>query len=251
MTMVIEAQGAGRQLTVGAATEVGRRYAANFDVLHAAELQRRPGLCAVVADGMGASEGSRTAGRMAVDVFTAAVQQHRGPVDPAPLFAAVADAQRRVRAAGQELRELTGCTLTALVADATGAWVTQIGDSRVYRLRGGLLELLTVDHTAAWLGAVHGWYPADSPQAAAARYQLHRFIGHPQLPEPDVLSVTMFPGDVYCLCTDGIAEQVPYQFMERTLGSGAPPDVMASTLVTASLEAGGRDNATAVVVKVS
>jgi serine/threonine protein phosphatase PrpC len=251
MTMTIEVQGAGRQLSVGTATDVGRRYPANFDVLHAAELQRRPGLCAVVADGMGAGEGSRTAGRMAVDIFTAAVQQHRGPFEPTPLFAAIADAQRRVRAAGQELRELTGCTLTALVADATGAWVTQIGDSRVYRLRGGLLELLTVDHTAAWLGAVHGWYPADSPQAAAARYQLHRFIGHPGLPEPDVLSVTMFPGDVYCLCTDGIAEQVPYQFMERTLGSGAPPDVIAGTLVNASLEAGGRDNATAVVVKVA
>ncbi|MFD0577682.1 PP2C family protein-serine/threonine phosphatase [Dactylosporangium darangshiense] len=251
MTMTIEVQGAGRQLSVGAATEVGRRYPANFDVLHAAELQRRPGLCAVVADGMGAGEGSRTAGRMAVDVFTAAVQQHRGPFEPTPLFAAIADAQRRVRAAGQELRELTGCTLTALVADATGAWVTQIGDSRVYRLRGGLLELLTVDHTAAWLGAVHGWYPADSPQAAAARYQLHRFIGHPGLPEPDVLSVTMFPGDVYCLCTDGIAEQVPYQLMERTLGSGAPPDVMAADLVSASLAAGGRDNATTVVVKVA
>ncbi|HTJ36433.1 MAG TPA: protein phosphatase 2C domain-containing protein [Dactylosporangium sp.] len=251
MTMTIEVQGAGRQLSVGAATEVGRRYPANFDVLHTAELQRRPGLCAVVADGMGAGEGSRTAGRVAVDVFTAAVQQHRGPFEPTPLFAAIADAQRRVRAAGQELRELTGCTLTALVADATGAWVTQIGDSRVYRLRGGLLELLTVDHTAAWLGAVHGWYPADSPQAAAARYQLHRFIGHPGLPEPDVLSVTMFPGDVYCLCTDGIAEQVPYQLMERTLGSGAPPDVMAADLVSASLAAGGRDNATTVVVKVA
>jgi len=219
--MTIEVQGAGRLLQVGTATDIGRRYPANFDVLHTAELQRRPGLCAVVADGMGASEGSRTAGRTAVDVFTTAVQEHRGPFAPPPLFAAIADAQRQVRAAGRTLRELTGCTLTALVA-----------------------------HTEAWLGAVHGWYPADSPQAEAARYQLHRFIGHPGLPEPDVLSVTMFPGDVYCLCTDGIAEQVPYQRMERTLSSGAPPDRMASALVAASLEAGGRDNATAVVVKV-
>ncbi|WP_432824399.1 PP2C family protein-serine/threonine phosphatase [Dactylosporangium sp. CA-092794] len=251
MTTMIEVSGAGRQLSVGTATEVGRRYPANFDVVRAAELARRPGLCAVVADGMGAGEGSRTAGRLAVEVFTAAVQQHRGPLEPTPLFAAIAEAQRQVRAAGQELRELTGCTLTALVADATGAWVTQIGDSRVYRLRGGLLELLTVDHTAAWLGAVHGWYPADSPQAAAARYQLHRFIGHPSLPEPDVLSVTMFPGDVYCLCTDGIAEQVPYQRMERTLASGGPAATIAAALTAASLEAGGRDNATTVIVKVA
>ncbi|GAA0733834.1 protein phosphatase 2C domain-containing protein [Dactylosporangium roseum] len=248
--MNIDVQAAGRRLRVGSATDAGRRYPANFDVLHAAALRQRPGLCAVVADGMGAGEGSRTAGRTAVDVFTTAVQDHRGPFGPSPLFAAVAAAQRRVRAAGRELRELTGCTLTALVADATGAWVTQIGDSRVYRLRGGLLELLTIDHTEAWLGAVHGWFPADSPQAAAARYQLHRFIGHPGLPEPDVLSVTMFPGDVYCLCTDGVAEQVPYRRVEETLGGGAPPDAVAAALVAAALEAGGRDNATAVVVAV-
>ena len=78
-SMTIEVHGAGRRLQVGTATEIGRRYPANFDVLHTAELQRRPGLCAVVADGMGAGEGSRTAGRTAVDIFTTAVQEHRGP----------------------------------------------------------------------------------------------------------------------------------------------------------------------------
>ena len=60
---------------------------------------------------------------------------------------------------------LTGCTLTALVPDGAEAWIVQIGDSRAYRLRGDLLELLTVDHTAAWLGAVNGWYPFDSAEA--------------------------------------------------------------------------------------
>ena len=216
---------------------VGNRYPANFDVLHLDETQP----VVVVADGMGGTEGSRVAGRTAVDVFAA----HARP-GPAALRAAVAQAQREVRAAGKGLGMLTGCTLTALVGDGSDAWLVQIGDSRVYRLRDGFLDLLTVDHTAAWLGAVNGWYAFDSPEAHAARYHLSRYVGHPAMPEPDVLNVTLRPGDVYLLCTDGVAEQVPYQRIHNALGTSDP----VATLLADSLAAGGQDNATAAVVSV-
>lgn len=226
------------RLEIAAGSVIGNRYPANFDVLHI----EPAGPMVVVADGMGGTEGSRVAGRTAVDVFAA----HARP-GPRPLRAAVAEAQRQVRAAGAGLGMLTGCTLTALVADDGDAWLVQIGDSRVYRLRDGALDLLTVDHTAAWLGAVNGWFPFDSAEAHAARYRLSRYIGHPDMPEPDVLNVTLRPGDVYLLCTDGIAEQVPYQRIQRVLARPEP----VATLLADSLEAGGQDNATAAVVKVS
>lgn len=121
-------------------------------------------------------------------------------------------------AAGRRLGELTGCTLSGLVVDGDQGCTVQIGDSRVLRLRGGLLEVLTVDHTLAWLGAIHGWYPYDSPAAHAARYQLHRYMGHPAAPQPDILNVELRPGDVFLVCSDGIAEQVPYQRLMQVLG---------------------------------
>jgi serine/threonine protein phosphatase PrpC len=206
----------------------------------------------VVADGMGASRGSAMAGRTAVDVFVSAV----GSVGAGAtgLRAAVAEAQRQVCAAGDELGELTGCTLTALVADAGdpgAAWVIQVGDSRVYRSRGGLLELLTVDHTMAWLGAVNGWYPADSPAAASARYQLTRYVGHPARPEPDLLNVALRPDDVLLLCTDGVTEQVPYQRLAELLRSGGRPADVVASLLSDALAAGGHDNATAIVLDVA
>ena len=234
-------------LAVAGGTEIGRRYRANFDVLY---LAGEPPL-AVVADGMGDSVGSAVASRTAVDVFVARVRAADGPPDPETLRAAVADAQSEVRAAGARLGGLTGCTLTALLPTTRGdAWIAHIGDSRVYRLRAGLLELLTVDHTAAWLGAVYGWYPADSPRAAADRYRLHRFVGHPDSPEPDVLNVALHAGDVLCVCTDGVAEQVPYHRLAQVLGSGAEPEKLVSTLLADTLAAGGRDNATLAVVRV-
>ncbi|MEV0607467.1 PP2C family serine/threonine-protein phosphatase [Polymorphospora rubra] len=217
---------------------VGNRYPANFDVLHLDDA--RP--LVVVADGMGAGEGSRVAGRTAVDVFV----ETAGP-DPRALRAAVAQAQRRLADAGRRLGELTGCTLTAFVGDDHDAWLVQIGDSRTYRLRDGQLELLTVDHTAAWLGAVNGWYPFDSARAHADRYRLMRYVGHPDQPEPDVLNVTLRPGDVYLLCTDGLAEQVPYGRIAEVLTRDRDA---AGTLLADSLRAGGNDNATGAVIVV-
>lgn len=125
-----------------------------------------------------------------------------------------------------------------------------IGDSGAYRLRRGLLELLTVDHTAAWLGAVYGWFPADSPAARAARYQLTRYIGHPHSPDPDVLNVTLRPGDVYLLCTDGLAEEVSYQRLSEVLSDVPEPGAAVTELLAAALAAGGRDNASAAVIRV-
>jgi serine/threonine protein phosphatase PrpC len=194
------------RLVMAAGSEIGNRYDANYDVLHLDP--NRP--LVIVADGMGDGPGSAIAGRTAVDVFVDETAKSPSPLGPRALRSAVATVQQRVRAAGRGLLGLTGCTLTAFVGgapdDPDAAWLVQIGDSRAYRLRGGLLELLTVDHTMAWLGAVHGWYTADSPAARAARYQLTRYVGSPEAPEPDVLSVTLHPGDVYCLCTDGLAE---------------------------------------------
>jgi PPM family protein phosphatase len=234
---------AGVRLVMAADSVIGNRYRANFDVLHLDTT--RP--LVVVADGMGGGRGSAVAGRTAVDTFVAEI-----PASPSPAASrgAVAEAQRSVLAAGARLDELTGCTLTALVGGDGDAWIVHIGDSRAYRLRGGRLELLTVDHTVAWLGAIYGWFPADSEEAHAARYRLLRYIGHPQAPEPDVLNVSLQPGDVYLLCTDGLAEQVAYAPLAAVLGGPSDPAMKSATLLADSLAAGGDDNATAAVIEV-
>nr|WP_232328082.1 protein phosphatase 2C domain-containing protein [Kibdelosporangium sp. MJ126-NF4] len=227
--------------TAAAGSETGNRYPANFDAYH---LTKDP-LVAVVADGMGDGPGSAMAGRTTVDIMAAATPTVTGLRD------AVARAHQQVRAFGGQIDELAGCTLTALAQSDDGFLVVQIGDSRLYRLRAGLLELLTVDHTMAWLGAVNGWFPFDSPHAATARYQLTRYIGHPGAPSPDVLHVDPLPGDVLMLCTDGVAEQVPYHRILEILGSGASPSSMVRDLLAHADAAGGNDNATAIVVQVS
>jgi len=228
-------------------TQVGNRYDADYDVL---AVDRRPDgqPVLVVADGMGSGRGSAFAGRTTVDTFLEVTRAGQPSADL--MRAAVAECQRRVIDGGRAWPELTGCTLTGLVVDGTQAWITQVGDSRCYRWRGGLLEQLTVDHTEAWLGAINGWWPHDSPQAHTARYHLLRFIGHRDAPEPDVLNVALRPGDVLALCTDGIGEEVSYRKLAQVLGSGAEPAEMCASLLAEALAAGGNDNATVAILNV-
>jgi serine/threonine protein phosphatase PrpC len=230
-------------VNAAAGSETGRRYRENFDVAH---LGVDP-LLAVVADGMGDGPGSRMAGRTAVETL---VERFAKNVGIAEIQDAIASACAVVRDYGQEIGGLAGCTLTALVETAEGHWIAQLGDSRVYRLRARLLELLTVDHTMAWLGAVHGWYPFDSAQASAARYQLTRYVGHFRIPEPDLMRVELQPGDAFLLCTDGIAEQVSYHQIADVLGRRESPQTMVESLLAAAESAGGNDNATAIVVTI-
>jgi len=235
---------AGRRLTAAAGSVVGNRYGDNYDVVHLDPARA----LAVVADGMGAGPGSAAAGRTAVDVFVRDVPKGGAP---AALRVAVDQGQQEVHRAARTLDELTGCTMTAFVADThAAAWIVQIGDSRAYRLRDGRLELLTTDHTIAWLGLLHGWFTPESAEARAARYRLTRYMGHPDSPEPDVLNVSLRPGDVYLLCTDGVSDQLSYERLIQLLGTNPDPAAAAHFLLEDTLEEGGADNASAVVIRV-
>ncbi|MEV2241208.1 protein phosphatase 2C domain-containing protein [Micromonospora sp. NPDC049891] len=231
--------------TVGGSV-VGNRYRDNYDVLHLDSTLP----FAVVADGMGDGEGSRRAGAAAVSTFAALVREAWPDVGAERLRTVTHTVQAAVLEAGRGSPQLTGCTLTGLVVEPQGGqgWVVQLGDSRAYRLRDDLLELVTTDHTVAWLGLLHGWYPADSPAAARARYQLTRYAGHPAAPEADLLAVTLRPGDTWLLCTDGVSDQVGYHVMREALTRPDPADAVR-TLLLASLDAGGADNASAVVLR--
>jgi serine/threonine protein phosphatase PrpC len=229
-----------RLLTATAESVIGNRYPANFDVLHLDS--GRP--LAVVADGMGAGPGSAAAGRTAVEVF---VRETARP-GAAALRAAVAEVQRAVRDAGRGIAGLTGCTLTAFAGDDDGsAWLVQLGDSRAYRLRDGVFELLTSDHTAAWLGLLNGWYPANSREAFHDRHQLTRYAGHPGMPEPDLLNVSLRRGDRFLLCTDGVSDQIH----DRRLAAALAERTTVEQLLAETLDNGGDDNATAVIVQVT
>lgn len=229
-------------ITMAAGTQIGNKYTENYDVLLVEDN------LLIVVDGMGSGEGSRFAGRTTMAMMSERLRG--GPPDANLIRTAVAEAHRAV-IKGWGHPGLAGCTLTALRIDGEQAWIAHVGDSRAYRWRNGLLEQLTIDHTEAWLGAINGWWPADSRQAQTARYHLLRYMGHPDAPEPDVLNIALHPGDVIMLCTDGIGDEVSYHRLAEVLGSADAPAQMVRTLLADAMDLGGNDNATLAVLRVA
>ena len=227
-----------RAFAVGAATHTGWVRANNEDDFL---IGSPPGpgaamlLCAI-ADGMGGAAGGAEASRLGlralgVAVFDSAVH---GPIEQriAAGFAAAAARVHEEAASVPALRGM-GTTLSALCLQDGMARIGHVGDTRIYRLREGLCDQLTVDHAAR------------EPDNL-----LTRCIGggHPTC-EVDQCALPLRTGDRFLLASDGIWSLVPAATLARVLARGEP-QVAAEGLVAQALAAGGNDNATAVVVDV-
>ncbi len=143
-----------------------------------------------------------------------------------------------------------GTTLVALAFSADGevAHVAHVGDSRCYRLRAGVLEPLTVDHSL--MTDVVEALP-DAEEALLARMPQHvvtRALGMEEKLRVSVRTLRAMAGDLYLLCSDGITEVLDDASLEAKLSERRSPDEHVRALLGAALAAGAEDNLGAVVV---
>lgn len=128
------------------------------------------------------------------------------------------------------------CTLSALVLRGTRWYLAHAGDTRIYRLRDGMCEVLTEDHV---------W---DRPEL---RHVLKRAVGLDRHLALDHADGELRNGDVFLLCSDGVWEPLGRTRLQGLLAEHAgDPQRAAHALVEAALAHGGNDNATAAVVTV-
>jgi PPM family protein phosphatase len=174
----------------------------------------------------------------------------------AAMAEAVRSADRAVRRAAREeaARREMGTTLTALLLPpgAEQAVIGHVGDSRVYRFRSGVLELLTRDHSWVWDQVVAGLLTPDQAWAHPRRNLLTHALGVDVPAEPDVLEVDARPGDVFLLCSDGLSGMLRDSDIESVLRERLPEglDPSASALVEEANRLGGKDNVTVALVEV-
>lgn len=128
------------------------------------------------------------------------------------------------------------CTLSALVIKSTTAHLFHAGDTRIYRLRDGVLEQLTQDHRL-WLGQDKSY--------------LSRAMGiQPQL-EVDYQALAVDPGDVFVLATDGVYEYLSArQIIERIAEYAEDLPQAARAIVAEAYEQGSDDNLTLQIVRI-
>ncbi|MEP4076441.1 protein kinase domain-containing protein [Haloferula sp.] len=128
-----------------------------------------------------------------------------------------------------------GCvtTFTSLILKSHTAHVFHIGDSRLYRLRDGELEIITRDHSA---------------QVSSETCYLTRAMGISLSPRIDYHTLTAKTGDLFLLTTDGIHGFLNRQEILSILTSGDEPEAIADALGEAT--ANSDDNRSALVVRV-
>lgn len=243
------------QIEVAAVSDVGRRRQINADGFLLDELA---GFCGV-ADGMGDTPRSRTVARAALEavreLFLAPWSQlpseERSVSEAAERFLlGIMQANARLHAPGRTADLRVGTTFAGIAICGDGICVAHVGDSRVGLVRqaDGRLHPLTVDHTV--LGEALGVDATPElvemvPNALA----LTRVIGRKSTVAPSLNRARWEPGDVLVLSTDGVTDWVKAPVIERVVGETPDMGQAAQRLVDCANEAGGRDNATVVLVR--
>ncbi len=202
-----------------------------------------------VADGMGGHTAGDVASRTVVsqldrvpasDTLEALVGRVRGAVRRAH-EQVLAESARR----GHQTIGTTVAILAAMGQRGAALWA---GDSRIYLHRDGLLRQLSVDHNVAQERVAEGQLSPTQAEASPDMNVLTRALGMDGALILDETEIATQAGDVLLLCSDGLNKELSDEDMERILSGADTLEHKAQRLLDESLERGGRDNITLVLV---
>ncbi len=211
----------------------------------------------VVADGMGGHAAGEVASEMAVRVIPDTLRSlpMRSTVAEVRqrLSEAVGSANRAIFEDGLENADRTGMgtTVTALVLLPGGSYVIgQVGDSRAYLLRDGMLRQLTEDHTYVQQLVNRGRLTSEQARLHPRSSLLTRALGTDHSVALDLYDGEARAGDRFLLASDGLTGMLTDQELAEIMRQRGSLDELAARLIEAANSAGGNDNITVVLVDV-
>lgn len=250
-------------ISVSARTDVGRRRSGNEDSFLVADVSTgQTGLCPevlthrlghrgslfVVSDGMGGAAAGEVASAMAVQILLDEMTRETKP------GGSIAEALRRAsEIANQRIWEKSqsdmnvrglGATLTASFVHQGHLYVSQVGDSRAYIIRGRQIKQITEDQS--WANAIKktGVDPRNIPNNVI----LQALGTQPHL-NAEVTTIALCRGDFLLLCSDGLSNKVQDLEMQSIVLSSPSLDAACRALIDLANERGGEDNITVIVVR--
>ncbi len=229
-----------------ARTDVGKVRKINEDSV----LDNGPAGIWVVADGMG--------GHAAGNVASASIVNSLSELKPSEdADALVSEIEQRLLDANSDLlrqaaerddKQTMGSTVVVLLAFGQKALCLWAGDSRIYRLRDGTLNQLTIDHSKVQELVDEGLIAEDEAESHPEANVITRAIGASRRLFIDMDIRDVQQGDRYLLCSDGLFKEVTKNEINELLARGTPEEA-CDTLIDLTLERGSRDNVTVIVVE--
>jgi PPM family protein phosphatase len=249
------------RVLVAGETNVGMKRAHNEDAYELVDDER----LYLVADGMGGHASGEVASRMAIDTlrefFSATSQDPEATwpykMDKARgyeenrLITGIKLANLRIHEAAQREPKLRGMgtTICGILVIDDGVLIAHVGDSRVYRMRQGKLDLLTDDHSL--LNDYIKMKRLTEEEIANFPHKnvIVRALGMKETVKVDTRLDPPQPGDVYVLCSDGLCGPVTDEEIGEITASSNDLKAITSKLIERANANGGPDNVTVVLAK--
>jgi PPM family protein phosphatase len=215
---------------------------------------RSHGYLFVVADGVGGLDLGEIASATAVSSLTQEFETAQSGamlISLLPRLVQHANAAVHDRTLVPEFRgKKMATTVVACAIRHDQAIVSHVGDSRCYLVRKGVAKQITQDHT--WVNEQRkmGVISAGDIATSDARHVLIRSLGPEMFVSPDTTALTIQPGDILVLCSDGLHDEMPEATIAAIVSQNKPIDEIARELVARAVEIDGNDNTTAQVIRV-
>jgi serine/threonine protein phosphatase PrpC len=234
------------RIRYNATTHVGRVRKVNEDSILALPEQ---GIW-VVSDGMG----GHAAGDFASQTIVEAVATLPPNLDAADRMHGVRSAIHRAHDAIREEAErrggeTIGATVVSLIVTDGHFVAFWAGDSRLYRLRDGALEMLSTDHSLVAELVLAGRMTWDEAEHHPQSNAITRAVGVGDDFEVEKVRGDLRSGDRFMLCSDGLTKYAGAAVLQRILARG-PIETVVDTLLNHALDQGGADNVSIIVVDI-
>ena len=240
------------ELRVGARSHVGMVRAGNEDNFFADADERR-GIF-IVADGMGGHAAGEVASEMAVQIVAQGLGGLSSATEaeaPRRLEASLKAANRAIydRMIAEVDKQGMGTTASVLLISEAGFLIGQIGDARIYLLRGGTLVQLTKDHSYVQEQVDAGLLTPEQARNHPYSNVITRCVGSSEDVDVDLFAGEPMPGDVFLVASDGLTGMVEDHRLQQLLLARTGPGRVVDALIAEANARGGLDNVTAIVVQ--
>jgi protein phosphatase len=236
-------------LRTAAHTDVGLRRRGNEDRF---AVDAQLGL-SLVADGMGGHSAGQVASALAATSVVGALHERKGgDASPAEkLRGAIEDANRAIYSAARQHQEYSGMgtTVVALLVEEGRAAIAHVGDSRAYRVRAGRIRQLTDDHSIVGELLRRHEITADDAREHPHRHVLTRALGVRGHVQPDLAELTLSPGDLFVLCSDGLTNHVEDHEIAKVVSEASDLEAGCAALIELANRRGGEDNITVALAR--
>lgn len=236
------------------------RYA--ISAFHSEFDRRAPGILAVLSDGVGGESGGEVAASLAVDSILRHVREglSEDPIEVLP--EAIREANENILEKVNEQPALEGMAATVACAWISGQTlhIATLGDSRIYLLRNpDQIVQLSTDHTWVQEAIDSGAILPEEKENHPRAHVIRRFLGSETPPEADMHihlpdssepdEVTLLPGDIVFLCTDGCSDLVNAREIRQHF-AGQKLEKSLEEIKKLAFDRGGRDNITMIAIQV-